>query len=110
MPALGAVPIALCPRCQHETLPRLAQPSWHREKHRASKAEREPEPDPRAETIRRRKSAKQSRAAALRKQTRIGGILAAAKFYIDLKGHAAAPPPSGDCDRCLDMQAHLGRS
>lgn len=101
-------PIALCPRCRHRILPRLAQPSWHQEKHRASAAEREDEPDPRADAIRRRKEAKRARAAQLRKQMRVSGILAAARFFLDVTKHPAAPPREDpatiECPDCLKLQ------
>lgn len=101
--------IALCRRCQHDTLPQLAQPSWHREKHRATQAEREPAPDPRAETIRRRK-AKKAEQSKLRKQLRVKGILAAAKFFLDLKTQHKAQvlAPQEDCEECRKLQQ--GRS
>lgn len=107
MPALGSASrIAICPRCRRDVLPQLAQPSWHREKHRATAAEREPAPDPRALAIKRRKDARRA-AGDLRKQLRVKGILAAAKFFLDLKARPAAPPavPQLDCPDCLKLQA-----
>lgn len=103
---MGQDRIALCPRCRRDVLPQLAQPSWHREKHRATAAEREPEPDPRAEAIKRRKATRRA-AGDLRKQLRVNGILAAAKFFLDLKARPAAPPapPQTDCEACLKLQA-----
>jgi hypothetical protein len=103
---MGAVAqVALCSRCRHETLPQLAQPSWHREKHRATRAEREPAPDPRAEKIKRRKEARRV-AGNLRKQIRVKGLIAATKFFLSLKARPATPlpPPSDDCPTCLDLQ------
>lgn len=104
MPALGRPRrIAICARCRHDVLPRLAQPSWHREKHRASAAERETPVSPEAQKIRERKE----RRAALRKQVKVGGMLAAAKFYLSLKSHEQ---PEGraimqeDCPDCLQLQ------
>jgi hypothetical protein len=104
---MGTARIALCGRCRRETLPQRAKPSWHREKHRATAHEREPEPDPRAERIKRRKEARQSRAAALRKINKVHGMIAAAKFFLSLKGHAAAPSslPPEDCEACLKLQS-----
>lgn len=101
MPALGG-PIALCPRCRHDVLPRLAQPSWHREKHRAAATERESPESPAAAKIKARKE----RRALTRKQLKVGGILAAAKFFLSLKTHGQ---PEGraimlDCEDCLKLQ------
>jgi hypothetical protein len=101
---MGTATIALCPACRHDTLPQLAQPSWHREKHRATQAEREPAPDPRAERIKARK-ARKTEQSQLRKQLRVKGILAAAKFFLDLKAqNLSTSAPSEDCPRCQKLQ------
>ena len=92
--------IALCPRCQRDTLPQLKQPSWHREKHRATKAERD-EPSPAAQAIERRKEAKR-----LRRITRADGFLAMARTVLYLNGDKAPLPQSidEDCSRCRKLQ------
>lgn len=93
--------IALCRRCQHDTLPQLAQPSWHREKHRATQAEREPAPSPEAEKVKRRKEARK-----LRKIARAEGMIAAARFFFEIKGakQAQAQAPQEDCEECRKLQ------
>lgn len=105
MPALGSTPIALCAKCRRDTLPQLSQPSWHREKHRASATEREPAPDPRAEKIKQRKESRRA-ARSLLAQLRVKEMFRANTFLLDLKAFRAAPPAvaNPDCDACLKLQ------
>lgn len=98
---MGAAAIDLCPRCRRQVLPRLAQPSWHREKHRAPHSEAEPDPSPQAQKAQRRNTRKAER-SSLRKQIRVHGLIHAAKFFLSLK--APLPPPSDDCPDCLKLQ------
>jgi hypothetical protein len=99
MAPLGSTSIALCWRCRRDTLPQLAKPSWHREKHRATAEEREPAPDPRAEAIRRRKEAR-----SLRKQIRANGLIAGARFFLSLKTPPAPMVLDEDCPECRREQ------
>jgi hypothetical protein len=101
MPALGS-PIALCGRCRRETLPQLAKPSWHREKHRATADEREPQESPDARKVRLRKEAR-----SLRKQVRAEGIIATAKTFLLRQSEKQAlrqQAPDENCPDCLALQ------
>lgn len=102
---MGPDRIELCSRCRRDTLPQLSQPSWHREKHRASASEREPGPSPAAIKAKRRKDARK-----LRKQIRAKEILSAVRFFFEIKGvpqPKAAPSlvPTENCPECLKLQA-----
>lgn len=107
MPALGDRPtIAICARCRRDVLPQLAQPSWHREKHRATASEREPDPSPDAQKAM-RKNARKATRATLRKAMRVHGLTHAAKFFLSLKGYADMPLPSQDCPDCQRLQSEI---
>jgi len=95
--------IALCGRCRREHLPRLAQPSWHREKHRATKAEREPEPSPAAQKVLRKKAKQDS----LRRQIKLHGLIETTKIFLALRAGQLPPQaaPQEDCEHCLKLQS-----
>lgn len=96
-------PPALCNRCRREILPRLSQPSWHREKHRATKAEREPEPSPAAQKVLRKKQR-----SSLRAQIKLHGLIETTKTFLKLKGQPhplTMDAPPDDCPACLKLQA-----
>ena len=102
---MATAAIALCWRCRRDTLPQLAKPSWHREKHRATAAEREPEPSPAALAAKRRKDRRREQ-SKLRKIARVEGILSAARFFCEIRGipqlHTA--PVDENCEDCRREQ------
>lgn len=105
MPANTSGPLpALCPRCRRQILPQLAQPTWHREKHRATAAEREGPHDPRAEHIRERK-ARKAEQRKLHRIARVEGIIAATRFFFSVKGIPwPADSASEECPDCRALQ------
>jgi hypothetical protein len=93
--------IALCSRCRRETLPQRAKPSWHREKHRATADEREPQESPDARKIRLRKESR-----ALRSQVRAEGMIATVKTFLlrQSEKREQQRAPEENCEQCLQLQ------
>lgn len=97
--------IALCRSCRRDTLPQLAQPSWHRDKHRAPQAEREPEPSKAAQKVIR----KTRKRELTRKEVRALGMIQTVKLFLAMKAGAVAersdaPKDTENCPHCLKIQ------
>jgi hypothetical protein len=110
---MGAAAVALCPTCKREILPQLVESSWHHDAHRGAATFQKSEPESTAGAkARRRKERKDGRArqqAQIRKQVRVHGMIAAAKFFLSLKASEASRRihqiMDDDCPRCLKIQS-----